>query len=64
MIPKPTDMTTRCVPYNDQPILLAAIGADATHLLTGDYAHFGKLYGSTIGGVSVLPPPEFPRVGS
>ncbi len=50
--------------YNDQPILLAAIGADATHLLTGDYAHFGKLYGSTIGGVLVLPPPEFLRVGS
>ncbi len=64
MIPKPTDMTTRCVPYNDQPILLAAIGADATHLLTGDYAHFGKLYGSTIGVVLVLPPSEFLRVGS
>ena len=64
MIPKPTDMTTRCVPYNDQPILWVAIGADATHLLTGDYAHFGKLYGSTIGGVLVLPPPEFLRVGS
>lgn len=49
------------LPDKDQPILLAAIGAHATHLLTGDYAHFGKLYGSKIGGVLVLPPSEFLR---
>ena len=49
------------LPDKDQPILLSAIGAHATHLLTGDYAHFGKLYGSTIGGVLVLPPSEFLR---
>ncbi len=49
------------LPDKDQPILLSAIGAHATHLLTGDYAHFGKLYGSTIGGVLVLQPSEFLR---
>jgi predicted nucleic acid-binding protein len=49
------------LPDKDQPILLSAIGAHATHLLTADYAHFGKLYGSTIGGVLVLPPSEFLR---
>ena len=29
---------------DDQPILLAAIAAEATHLLTGDKTHFGRYY--------------------
>jgi predicted nucleic acid-binding protein len=49
------------LPEKDQPILLAAIAAEATHLLTGDFTHFGELYGSSVGGVLVLPPSEFLR---
>lgn len=40
----------------DAPILLAAIEARATHLLTGDRTHFHALYGRKIGGVKVLLP--------
>ena len=43
----------------DAPILLAAMEARATHLLTGDRAHFGALYGKTVGGVKILPPAEY-----
>jgi len=43
----------------DAPILLAAIEARATHLLTGDRAHFGALYGKTIAGVKILAPGEY-----
>ena len=32
------------LPDNDQPILLAAVAAEATHLLTGDRTHFGRYY--------------------
>lgn len=43
----------------DVPILLAAIEARATHLLTGDRAHFGALYGKTVAGVKILPPATY-----
>lgn len=43
----------------DAPILLAAIEARATHLLTGDRAHFGALYEKTIAGVKILAPSEY-----
>ena len=43
----------------DAPILLAAIEAHATHLLTGDRRHFGHLYGKSINGVKVLTPADF-----
>ncbi len=43
----------------DAPILLAAMEARATHLLTGDRAHFGALFGKTIAGVKILPPAEY-----
>jgi predicted nucleic acid-binding protein len=33
------------LPEKDRPILLAAIRARATHLLTGDKQHFARLYG-------------------
>ena len=45
----------------DRPILLAAIHAHASHLLTGDFKHFGHLYGKRISGVLVLPPAEYLR---
>lgn len=40
----------------DRPILIAAIQAEATHLLTGDKDHFGKLFGQTVAGVLIIPP--------
>ncbi len=43
----------------DVPILLAAIESRATHLLTGDRTHFGKLYGKKIAGVKVMPPSAY-----
>lgn len=45
----------------DRPILAAAVAAGATHLLTGDVSHFGKLYGSTVLGVMILRPAEYLR---
>lgn len=47
------------LPDKDRPVLLAAIGAGATHLLTGDFRHFGPYYGKRIEGVLVLPPGEY-----
>ena len=43
----------------DAPILAAAISSDATHLLTGDKAHFGELLGKTIRGVLILSPAAY-----
>ena len=43
----------------DQPVVLAAIGAGATHLLTGDFQHFGRYYGERIEGVLILPPGDY-----
>jgi predicted nucleic acid-binding protein len=43
----------------DVPILLDAINARATHLLTGDKQHFGPLFGQKIGGVLILPPAHY-----
>ena len=39
------------LPEKDVPILLAAIAAGASHLLTGDRAHFGVYYGRRIARV-------------
>ena len=47
------------LPEKDRPILLAAIGAGATHLLTGDFRHFGPYYGERIQGVLILPPGDY-----
>src|SRR5215217_7990819 len=44
------------LPDKDRPVLLAAIGAGATHLLTGDFRHFGPFYGKKVEGVLILPP--------
>ncbi len=43
----------------DAPILQAAIGVQATHLLTGDVKHFGHLFGVTVEGLLILPPAEY-----
>ena len=47
------------LPEKDRPVLLAAIEAKATHLLTGDYSHFGRFFGKEIEGVLILPPAEY-----
>jgi len=49
------------LPDKDRPILLAAIAAHATHLLTGDLTHFGPYSGRTIAGVLILRPGEYLR---
>ena len=44
------------LPEKDIPILLAALAAEATHLLTGDKRHFGPYSGKSIEGMIVLTP--------
>lgn len=48
------------LPAKDRPILAAAIHHGATHLLTGDSRHFGRYYGTSVGGVLILPPADYP----
>lgn len=43
----------------DRPILVAAIQAKVTHLLTGDKDHFAKLFGRLVAGVLILPPNQY-----
>jgi predicted nucleic acid-binding protein len=46
------------LPLKDAPILGAAVQARADLLVTGDRAHFAKLYGKMFRGVDVVPPSE------
>ena len=53
---------TRCpldLPPKDQPVVVAALAARATHLLTGDIRHFGPYFGQTVGGMRVLRPSAY-----
>ena len=47
------------LPEKDQPILQAALEAQATHLLTGDKEHCGPYFGRRLSGVLVLPPADY-----
>ena len=49
------------LPAKDGPILAAAITSRATHLLTGDKAHFGHLFGTRIQGVLIESPSAYFR---
>jgi len=49
------------LPAKDAPILLAAMEAGATYLLTGDIRHFGPYFGRKIGGILVCLPGEYLR---
>lgn len=49
------------LPEKDTPIFLAAMEAQATHLITGDMRHFGQYFGKRIAGVLVLPPGDYLR---
>ena len=50
------------LPDKDRPILLSAIEAHATHLLTGDKDHFGRYFRRQIGGVRILSPGDYLRM--
>ncbi len=47
------------IPEKDRPILLAAIAAGASDLLTGDVTHFGPYFGKLIEGVMIIPPGDY-----
>lgn len=49
------------LPEKDQPILQAALGAGATHLLTGDITDFGALLGREVEGLRVERPASYLR---
>ena len=49
------------LPGKDAPILIAAIEAGATHLLTGDVRHFGSYFGKTVESVLISLPGEYLR---
>jgi predicted nucleic acid-binding protein len=44
------------LPAKDEPVLQAAIAANASHLITGDRRHFGAYFGQRIGSVLILKP--------
>jgi predicted nucleic acid-binding protein len=50
------------LPEKDAPILLAAIEAQATHLLTGDIRHFGPYLGKRFAGVAIILPGDYIRM--
>jgi len=49
------------LPEKDRPILMAAVAARATHLLTGDKTHFGPYFGRTVERVLILLPGDYLR---
>lgn len=49
------------LPEKDVPIMLAAIEAHATHLLTGDVRHFRLYFGRRIGGILIMLPAAYLR---
>jgi predicted nucleic acid-binding protein len=49
------------LPEKDIPIILAAIEARATHLLTGDIRHFGPYLGRRVEGIAIVLPGEYLR---
>jgi len=50
------------LPSKDVPIMLAAIAASATHLLTGDVRHFGPYFGKRIQGIEIVLPGNYLRM--
>ncbi len=49
------------LPEKDLPILLAAIEARSTHLLTGDIRHFAPYFGKKIEGIATVLPGDYLR---
>ena len=52
------------LPEKDRPILLAAIAAGASHLVTGDARHFGAYFGKKLAGIRVMTPAGYLRTGT
>jgi hypothetical protein len=50
------------LPEKDVPIMVAAIVARATHLLTGDVRHFGPYFGKRIQGIEIALPGDYLRM--
>ncbi len=50
----PTIVCTADLPEKDQPVLMAAVSANADYLLTGDMRHVGRYFGQIVLGVRVL----------
>lgn len=53
---KPLPKVAAYLPAKDQPVLQAALHDHCDVLLTGDRAHFGRLYGKKIGCVVIHSP--------
>jgi len=49
------------LPDKDRPIGAGAVLAGCTHLITGDFRHFGRCFGQHLAGVLVLPPGDYLR---
>jgi predicted nucleic acid-binding protein len=52
------------LPEKDRPILLAAVAARATHLITGDFRHFGPFFGTSFRGILIFSPAAFFQLSS
>ena len=50
------------LPEKDRPIFLAALAARATHLITGDFRHFGPFFGKSVHGILILPPADYFKI--
>jgi hypothetical protein len=53
-----TDLKDLDLPDKDRSILGGAIAGNCTHLITGDFKHFGPHYGTHWQGFSFSPPPN------
>jgi len=49
------------LPEKDQPILKAALAANATHLVTGDVRDFGRYFGRRLLGILIILPADLIR---
>ena len=47
------------LPSKDEPIMMAAMNAKCTHLITGDIRHFGAYFGKQIAGILILKPASY-----
>jgi len=47
------------LPEKDRPVLLAAVQARVTHLITGDLQHFSAYRGQIIQGVLICTPRDY-----
>jgi len=47
------------LPAKDVPVLLAALGAGADFLLTGDKKHFRHYFDTQVAGLTIMKPKPF-----